>query len=331
MRLIDFGIDEHEYDEVQELPDESNISPQIATTTADIFLQQQQQQQQQSLLQNPINNNNSTNNLSTTDFPPELPPPKQNKLKNSKKNKTKSKIPRSPSLASSGSGSGGALTNVASNTNHHTINNNNNQNNFGSTIAYSPIPPQTPPLPVNYQQSKLKHMNGGNTTTTPTTPQTPLAAFGTGFSPVTPTTPTILVSNSGTGGNNNVGFASTPTGGSVGGLAVMGGGSVPPSGGAGLGANGSSVSGGGSGGGVAGNQRGSVNMASARRPQLQITPIPESPKHFQFLTLTVRKDENGYGMKVCTEFWVRGLGPTNIPTTIKFVLNYWKVTPLFFS
>ncbi|XP_049308439.1 uncharacterized protein LOC105226277 isoform X1 [Bactrocera dorsalis] len=270
-RLIDFGIDEHEYDEVQELPDESNINPQIATTTTDLHLQQQQQ---------PLLHNTNNNNTITTDTPPELPPPKQNKLKNSKKSKSKSKIPRSPSLAASSSAAGSS-GNIS-------ITNNNNNSNFGSGITYSPIPPQTPPLPVNYQQSKLKHMNGGNIT-----PTTPLANFGAGFSPVTPTTPTILVSNS--VGGNNVAFASTPTGGSVGGVAVMGGGSVPLSGG--LGANGTSA-----GGGVnvtnAGNQRGSVNMASARRPQLQITPIPESPKNFQYLTLTVRKDENGYGMKV---------------------------------
>ncbi|XP_036333310.1 uncharacterized protein LOC118744410 isoform X2 [Rhagoletis pomonella] len=296
-RLIDFGIDEHEYDEVHELPEESNINPQIATTTTDIHVQQQQP-----LLHatNTKNNNNSTN---TTDLPPELPPPKQNKVKNSKKNKSKSKIPRSPSLASSSSSA--ALTTTTGGGSNHL---NNSGNNFGSAInysqsvsggrntPYSSIPPQTPPLPANYQQSKLQHMNGGNVTPTQKIPQTPLGAFGAGISPVTPTTPTILVSNS--GGNNNVGFASTPTGGSVvvGGLAVMGGGSVPLSGG--LGANGSSVGGNGVGGGGGGNQRGSVNMASARRPQLQISPIPESPKHFQYLTLTVRKDENGYGMKV---------------------------------
>lgn len=45
-----------------------------------------------------------------------------------------------------------------------------------------------------------------------------------------------------------------------------------------------------------------------RRPQIQITPIsqvttpntpnPASPKNLLYLTLTVRKDENGYGMKV---------------------------------
>ncbi|XP_036230860.2 uncharacterized protein RhoGEF2 isoform X1 [Bactrocera oleae] len=268
-RLIDFGIDEHEYDEVQELPDESNINPQIATTTTDLHLQQQQQ---------PLLHNTNNNNTNTTATPPELPPPKQNKLKNSKKNKSKSKIPRSPSLAASSSAGSSGNINIT----------NNNNSNFGSGISYSPIPPQTPPLPVNYQQSKLKHMNGGNIT-----PTTPLTNFGAGFSPVTPTTPTILVSNS--VGGNNVAFASTPTGGSVGGVAVMGGGSVPLSGG--LGANGTST-----GGGVSvnstGNQRGSVNMASARRPQLQISPIPESPKNFQYLTLTVRKDENGYGMKV---------------------------------
>lgn len=48
--------------------------------------------------------------------------------------------------------------------------------------------------------------------------------------------------------------------------------------------------------------------SSNRRPQIQITPIPQvttpttpnpaSPKNFLYLTLTVRKDENGYGMKV---------------------------------
>uniref|UniRef100_A0A1I8PQE1 PDZ domain-containing protein n=2 Tax=Stomoxys calcitrans TaxID=35570 RepID=A0A1I8PQE1_STOCA len=59
-----------------------------------------------------------------------------------------------------------------------------------------------------------------------------------------------------------------------------------------------------SGGGLASSnsgQRNSVNMAAnTRRPQLQISsPIAgESPKNFLFLTLTVRKDENGYGMKV---------------------------------
>lgn len=46
-----------------------------------------------------------------------------------------------------------------------------------------------------------------------------------------------------------------------------------------------------------------------RRPNIQITPIPQvttpttpnpaSPKNLLYLTLTVRKDENGYGMKVC--------------------------------
>lgn len=46
--------------------------------------------------------------------------------------------------------------------------------------------------------------------------------------------------------------------------------------------------------------RNSTNMVpSARRPQVQIPSVTgESPKNFQYLTLTVRKDENGYGMKV---------------------------------
>ncbi|KAL9914982.1 rho guanine nucleotide exchange factor 2 isoform 2-T9 [Glossina fuscipes fuscipes] len=46
--------------------------------------------------------------------------------------------------------------------------------------------------------------------------------------------------------------------------------------------------------------RNSTNMVpSARRPQVQIPSIAgESAKNFQYLTLTVRKDENGYGMKV---------------------------------
>ncbi|XP_067627679.1 uncharacterized protein RhoGEF2 isoform X2 [Eurosta solidaginis] len=304
-RLIDFGIDDHENDEVEESPEKTNINSQIAITTiTDIKFQQQHQQ----LLQpNSNNNSNNTNNNSTvtTDLPPELPPPKQNKGKNSKKIKSKSKIPRSPSLASS--------------TSTNSANNNKNNNNFtsainytqsisgggGGNIPYSPIPPQTPPLPLNYQQSRLKHMNGGGnvTPTKPiihktTTPQTP---FGAGISPVTPTTPQILVSHSIGGGNNVDSFASTPTVGSVGGSSttiVMGGGSVPLN--VGTGANGSTSVGVGGGGvsGGGGNQRGSVNMASSRRPQMQISPIPESPKHFQYLTLTVRKDENGYGMKV---------------------------------
>ena len=75
-----------------------------------------------------------------------------------------------------------------------------------------------------------------------------------------------------------------------------------------------SGNGGGSGGGSGslstsnGNaaQRNSSNMSSAansRRQQIQIsTPVAagEPMKNFQFLTLTVRKDENGYGMKVST-------------------------------
>lgn len=45
--------------------------------------------------------------------------------------------------------------------------------------------------------------------------------------------------------------------------------------------------------------RNSANMAAnSRRTQIS-SPLPgESAKNFQFLTLTVRKDENGYGMKV---------------------------------
>lgn len=39
---------------------------------------------------------------------------------------------------------------------------------------------------------------------------------------------------------------------------------------------------------------------SGIRRQQQVSPsgIGESTKHFHYLTLTVRKDENGYGMKV---------------------------------
>jgi len=43
------------------------------------------------------------------------------------------------------------------------------------------------------------------------------------------------------------------------------------------------------------NQRHSVQQ---RRPQILQSPVNETPKHFLYLTLTVRKDENGYGMKV---------------------------------
>ncbi|XP_030386773.1 uncharacterized protein LOC115633450 isoform X2 [Scaptodrosophila lebanonensis] len=244
-RLIDFGTDEHEYDEVQELPEESSnqhnadshsTGEGAGATIAAV--------------------GGSTAAAADAELPPELPPPKQKSVKNSKnkqklKSANKSKIPRSPSLASS-------LSCLAS-----SISGNHNTNNN--------VPPQTPPLPASYQQqNKAKHMNGGGAT--------PAA---------TPTSPT------GFNNANNNSINST----------IMGGG---------VQLNPSNISG----GGVA--QRGSLNLstsassasAATRRPQIQISSIAEaqattpttpnsaSPKNFQYLTLTVRKDEIGYGMKV---------------------------------
>ncbi|XP_073811102.1 rho guanine nucleotide exchange factor 2 isoform X2 [Musca autumnalis] len=223
-RLIDFGADEHDYDEVQDLPEESTAN-------------------NQSLLSSNNNNSASISECSpktgeresfiNNNLVPELPLPKQSKnsLSNTKSSKTKSskasksKIPRSPSLAS-------------------TL----GYNNF-QPPPISGIPPQTPPLPLAYQ-------NKGKT---PNSPTTPLDTNNANF------------------------FGSNHTNVMAGGNSANSGGSIGLSS-----TNGSA-------------QRNSLNMAAnSRRSQTQISsPVPgESPKNFQFLTLTVRKDENGYGMKV---------------------------------
>lgn len=228
-RLIDFGADEHEYDEVQDFPEESTANNQsLLSVQNNNFAAGSgiSVPSEDAVLSSSINNNN-------IDLPPELPPPKQNKSlvnSNSKTGKTKSskssksKIPRSPSVAS-------ALS----------------YNNF-QPPPISGIPPKTPPLPLGYQ-SKGKPLNS------PTALQDNNAQFFSGAN---------INSNIMAGGNS--------------------------------GNSGSSISLSGSNSNA---HRNSANMAAnSRRPQIS-SPLPgESPKNFQFLTLTVRKDENGYGMKV---------------------------------
>ncbi|XP_061399926.1 uncharacterized protein LOC133335632 [Musca vetustissima] len=220
-RLIDFGADEHDYDEVQDLPEESTANNQsILSSNSDNPVP---------LSECPVATRD-TKTSNNNNVVPELPLPKQVKsaLNNNKSSKTKSskasksKIPRSPSLAS-------AL----------------GYSNF-QPPPISGIPPQTPPLPVAYQ-------NKGKASYSPTT-----------------------VDN-----NNAHFFGSSHTNLMAGGNSVNSGGSL------GL----STTNGGG--------QRNSLNMAAnTRRSQISSPASGESPKNFQFLTLTVRKDENGYGMKV---------------------------------
>ncbi|EDV98506.1 GH23156 [Drosophila grimshawi] len=256
-RLIDVGNDDHEYDEVEELPEEPKSSQVLQSTSTS---------------QNSINIGDNTVTASShisdvggiraEDLPPELPPPKQKSVKNSKnkqKQKTaanKSKIPRSPSLASS-------LSSLASSFSGSHGNNNNNNNN---------VPPQTPPLPTSYQQqnkNKAKLMNGAENNGGASA--TPVAA------PVTPVKSNNALqdckSTMGIGSNVQLSQVFTTDGGD----------------------SGTSL-------------EASPCSSGAPRPQVQITPIvqatksstpnPASPKNFQYLTLTVRKDENGYGMKV---------------------------------
>ncbi|KAM7343585.1 rho guanine nucleotide exchange factor 2 isoform 3-T3 [Cochliomyia hominivorax] len=256
-RLIDFGTDEHEYDEVQDLPEEStannqsllyntqndnnnivnnNIIAGTSTTSTTAATATNIPTSAATTLSATVLNSNNNNNNNNLDLPPELPPPKQkNSALNSKAAKTKSsskssksKIPRSPSLASTLS-----------------------YNNF-QPPPISGIPPQTPPLPLGYQ-NKGKSLNP---------PISPLA-------------------------NNNVSIFTNNSSNNI--MAGGSGNSGLGSGGGGLSASNGNA------------QRNSANMsANSRRPQIQIsTPIVgESLKNFQYLTLTVRKDENGYGMKV---------------------------------
>nr|NP_001286515.1 Rho guanine nucleotide exchange factor 2, isoform H [Drosophila melanogaster]AHN56311.1 Rho guanine nucleotide exchange factor 2, isoform H [Drosophila melanogaster] len=266
-RLLDLYTDEHEYDEVQEIPEESSIQPPETSTS------------------HTSTNGSSHSGPGTATGPgatsagpsagapqspvivvdsvPELPAPKQKSVKNSKSKQkqkqlaNKSKIPRSPSLASS-------LSSLASSLSGHRDRDKDRDKDRENQNA---VPPQTPPLPPSYKQNQ---MNGDST-----------AAAGGGVSaPATPTT----------ANNNN---ASHNNG------SIMG-------------------------GGVQLNQSDNSNpvlQAPGERSSLNLTPLSRDlsgghtqesttpattpstpslalPKNFQYLTLTVRKDSNGYGMKV---------------------------------
>lgn len=243
--MIDFGADEHEYDEVQDLPEESTANNQsLLSAQNNIFTVGSGANSNSSVAAEETTsiNKNITSSECQLDLPPQLPPPKQNKPLNNNiisskasgkikvQKSSKSKIPRSPSLAS-------ALS----------------YSNF-QPPPISGIPPQTPPLPVGYT-------NKGKSLNSPTSPAS----------------------------NNNVHFFA----GNSNNNNIMAGGNSS-NGGAGVGGIGLSSS-------NSNAQRNSANMAAnSRRPQIQISSpiVAESPKNFQYLTLTVRKDENGYGMKV---------------------------------
>lgn len=235
--MIDFGTDDHEYDEVQDLPKESN----------DQLLQSTSQSQKSNIGDSPGTSTFAGVGGSAEDSPPELPPPKQKSVKNSKnkqkqKSANKSKIPRSPSLASS-------FSNLASSISG--INNNNNN-----------VPPQTPPLPTSYQKpnkNKTKFMNDVEKKSVA------CALSGT----------TLAIPDLDCNSDSNLMDSSA------------------------LATDGDSGT----------NLRISQDdpCTSGSRSQIQSpitqahkphTPSPASPKNFQYLTLTVRKDDNGYGMKV---------------------------------
>ncbi|KAH8321923.1 hypothetical protein KR067_009816, partial [Drosophila pandora] len=270
-RLID--LYEHEYDEVQELPEETSIQPPESSAI------------------NPSTSTNGATNSGTGTTPtgavsasgsgtgttaagpsggvsstapapaiavdsvPELPAPKQKSVKNSKNKQkqkqvaNKSKIPRSPSLASS-------LSSLASTLSGHR---DRDKDRDRDRDTQSSVPPQTPPLPASYQQANKQGQMNGDTTTVP------------GGGVTTPSTPTSLNNNNANSSNNNN--------------------------------NGSIMT-----GGVPGNQsesvqtpgeRSSLNLGHSQEPTTPgTTPGIVLPKNFQYLTLTVRKDGNGYGMKV---------------------------------
>ncbi|KAH8284540.1 hypothetical protein KR018_004011, partial [Drosophila ironensis] len=289
-RLID--LYEHEYDEVQELPEETSIQPPESSA---------------------INPSPSTNGASKSgtvtgtgtgtptgsgtpavtgtaaapatggpsgvsspatpaivvDSVPELPAPKQKSVKNSKNKQkqkqvaaNKSKIPRSPSLASS-------LSSLASTLSGHRDRDKDREREKEKerdreSHNQSSVPPQTPPLPASYQQSnKQGQMNGGGDTAV-------VAAAGA----TTPGTPHAN-NNSNAGGSNNNGSIMT------GGMPLNQTETVQTPG-----------------------ERGSLNLGGGGHSQEPTTPGTTSttpnllPKNFQYLTLTVRKDGNGYGMKV---------------------------------
>ncbi|XP_016988743.1 uncharacterized protein LOC108051233 isoform X2 [Drosophila rhopaloa] len=264
-RLIDLYTDEHEYDEVQELPEESSIQPPESSAS-----------------------HTSTNGVSNSDpgtasgagsaagavapqspaivvdSVPELPAPKQKSVKNSKSKQkqkqsaNKSKIPRSPSLASS-------LSSLASSlSGHRDRDKDRDKDRDRENQNQNSVPPQTPPLPASYKQSQ---MNGDTTT----------VAGGGVSAPATPT-----CANNNNASNNNG--------------SIMGGGVQSNQS-----DNTSTVL-------QAPGERSSLNLTPlsrelggghAQEPTTPATPPPTPlPKNFQYLTLTVRKDGNGYGMKV---------------------------------
>ncbi|XP_026841806.1 uncharacterized protein LOC6590830 isoform X2 [Drosophila persimilis] len=273
-RLIDLCTDEHDYDEVQELPEESSI----------------QQQQQQPLESSSIATTSSTTNggsssagtgtgtgtgtvvpsvvastpatavVVAVDSVPELPSPKQKSVKNSKNKQkqkqlaNKSKIPRSPSLASS-------LSSLASSFSSHRDKDKDKDKEKDKDkdrdrdreSQSSSVPPQTPPLPAGYQQANKQSQMNGEATAGGTAPATPTAHHNN--------------NNNVAGDNPLLGPAdrsslnlTTPLGGNHPQTPIAGEGTTP-----------------------------------ATTPT---TPSLALPKNFQYLTLTVRKDENGYGMKV---------------------------------
>ncbi|XP_044249279.2 uncharacterized protein RhoGEF2 isoform X1 [Drosophila takahashii] len=262
-RLIDLYTDEHEYDEVQELPEESSIQPPESTAS------------------NPSTNGASHSGPGTAtgsgatssavapqspaivvDSVPELPAPKQKSVKNSKSKQkqkqvaNKSKIPRSPSLASS-------LSSLASSlSGHRDRDKDKEKEKDKDRDRENNVPPQTPPLPASYKQSQ---MNGDTTT----------AAGGGVSAPATPTS----------ANNNNGGVQSNPSHSDNANPVLQ----APP------------------------GERSSLNLTPLSRElggggghsqepttpaTTPTTPSLALPKNFQYLTLTVRKDGNGYGMKV---------------------------------
>ncbi|XP_017108206.2 uncharacterized protein RhoGEF2 isoform X2 [Drosophila bipectinata] len=261
-RLID--LYEHEYDEVQELPEETSIQPQppeSSTTSTNGTA---------AATGGTGTSGGGPSGVSSPPAPaiavdsvPELPAPKQKSVKNSKNKQkqkqvaNKSKIPRSPSLASS-------LSSLASTLSGHRDRDKDRDRDRENHNSQSSVPPQTPPLPASYQQSNKQQgqMNGDTNTTTTT-----------GGGVATPSTPTSLNNNNANSSNNN---GSIMTGGVP--LNQQSDGVQTP------------------------GERSSLNLGGGGHSQEPTTPVTTPgivlPKNFQYLTLTVRKDGNGYGMKV---------------------------------
>ncbi|EDW10866.2 uncharacterized protein LOC6581186 isoform X1 [Drosophila mojavensis] len=239
-RLIDFGTDDHDYDEVQDLPKESN--DQLLQSTS----------QSQNIDDNPSTSTVAGAGGTAEDSPPVLPPPKQKSVKNSKnkqkqKSANKSKIPRSPSLASS-------FSNLASSISG--INNNNTS-----------VPPQTPPLPTSYQKpnkNKAKLMNGVEKKGVASAPSGTILAV-----------PDLDCKGSSNSDSNLMDSCALVTDGDCG--TNLGISQDYP---------------------CTSGSRSHIQLSPINQVQKPATPSPASPKNFQYLTLTVRKDDNGYGMKV---------------------------------